>query len=213
MRSLVIKSAIDKKKLGQKGYKYPTVMPIVLYTGRKKWKVKQYIKEMQEELEGYKGLEFARYNIIDINDYTEEELLQEESFLSKVMLIEKTRYTDNLNECLERIVQEINMKEKVYTKEQKELFITIINLVLSTKLDKEEVEKLIKNLKEGEKPMLAVLEMLEEENKKIFRRGEKKGEKRAKIETAKKLLVAKVPIKIIMEATELTKEEIDTLKS
>ncbi len=212
----IMKSAIDKKKLGKKDYQLPTVISIVLYSGRRKWKVKNQIQKAQLKLEGDKNIEFGRYNVIDINNYTEEELLQEESFLSKVMLIEKARYTDNLAVRLEEIVGEINSKKEVYSKEQKELLIRIIELVLNSKLKQEESNKLIKSLKEGSGQMLAVLEMIDEENKRIFRRGERKGEKRgkemAKLETAKKLLVAKVPIKIIMEATELSEEEISKLK-
>ena len=53
----------------------------------------------------------------------------------------------------------------------------------------EEANKLIKNLKEGGKEMLAVLDMIDEENKRIFRNGkregEKRGEKRASGDTKK----------------------------
>lgn len=178
----IMKSAIDKDGLGKKEYRFPVVIPVVLYTGRKKWNVSNYIKEVQENLMGYEGVDFAKYNIVDINDYTEEELLQEENFLSKAMLIEKARYSSNLVICLEKIVEEINIKKSVYTKEQRDLLITVIELVLKRKLEDKESEKLIKSLKGEESQMLAVLEMIDEENKRIFRKGEKKG----KIETAKK---------------------------
>lgn len=207
--SVIMKSAIDKKKLGQKGYKYPAVIPIVIYTGRKKWKAKNYIKDIQEELEGYEGLEFAKYNVVDINDYTEEELLKEESFLSKVMLIEKARHSNSLTDNLEKIVQEINAKKNVYTKDQKDLLITIIELVLKSKLDEEEREKLIKNLKEGKGKMLAVLEMLEEENKSFFRKGKREGKKEAKLEYARKMLEKGIDIETIIEITGVSKEKIE----
>lgn len=170
---------------------------------------------MQENLEGYTILEFARYNVVDINNYTEEELLQEESFLSKALLIEKARYSNSLTANLEKIVQEINTKKQIYTNEQRELLITIINLALRTKLDEQEAEKLIKELKEGEKPMLAVLEMLEEENKKIFRDGRKEGEKRgrkqANLQNAKRMIEKGIDIKTIMEITELKEAEVKKL--
>jgi len=212
----IMKSATDKKKLRQKGYKFPTVIPIVLYTGKVKWNVESYIKNVQEELKGYENLEFAKYNIVDVNDYTKEELLQEESFLSKAMLIEKARYTDSLAADLEKIIQELNMKNTVYTKEQKELLITIIELTLKRKLEKEETNKLIKSLKEGSGQMLAVLEMIDEENKRIFRNGERKGKREgrreAKLENAKKMLEEKIPIKTIIKITGLTKEELEKLR-
>ena len=200
----IMKSAIDKDKLGKKEYRFPVVIPVVLYTGRKKWNVSNYIKEVQENLMGYEGVDFAKYNIVDINDYTEEELLQEENFLSKAMLIEKAKYTGNLVICLEKIVEEINIKKSVYTKEQRELLITIIELVLKRKLEDKESEKLIKSLKGEESQMLAVLEMIDEENKRIFRKGEKKG----KIETAKKMLEKGIDIETVMEITGLKEKEI-----
>lgn len=200
----IMKSAIDKDKLGKKEYRFPVVIPVVLYTGRKKWNVSNYIKEVQENLMGYEGVDFAKYNIVDINNYTEEELLQEENFLSKAMLIEKAKYTGNLVICLEKIVEEINIKKSVYTKEQRELLITIIELVLKRKLEDKESEKLIKSLKGEESQMLAVLEMIDEENKRIFRKGEKKG----KIETAKKMLEKGIDIETVMEITGLKEKEI-----
>lgn len=204
----IIKSAIDKKQVGKREYKYPAVIPIVLYSGIKKWKVEDHIQKTQSKLEGYKGLDFAQYNVIDINDYTEEELLHEESFLSKIMLIEKARYTNNLAVWLEEIVGEVNSKEGIYTKEQKELLITIIEIVLKRKIDKGKTNKLIKSLEEGGGQMLAVLEMIDEENKRIFRNGKKEG----KLETAKKMLKEDVSIEFIMKVTELSKEEINKLK-
>lgn len=211
----IIKSAIDKNRLGKKDYKFPKVISIVLYTGKTKWNVKKYIQEVQEELKGYKGLEFAKYNVVDVNDYTKEELLQEESFLSKAMLIEKARYTNTLAIDLEKIVQELNMKDKVYTKEQKELLATIIELTLKRKLETEEIDKLIKKLEGGNGEMLAVLEMIDKENKRIFREGKKEGKeegmKETNLKVAKRLLSEKVSINIIIKATGLKEEEIKQL--
>lgn len=56
--------------------------------------------------------------------------------------------------------------------------------------------------------MLAVLEMIDEENKRIFRNGKKE----AKLETAKKMLEENVSIEFIMRVTELSKKEINKLK-
>lgn len=56
--------------------------------------------------------------------------------------------------------------------------------------------------------MLAVEEAMIEENKRIFARGEKKGIKRGKLETAKNLLKDGITIETIAKATGLSKEEI-----
>ena len=41
-----MKSAINYEKFGKKNYKLPLVIPIVLYTGKQKWKVKESIREV-----------------------------------------------------------------------------------------------------------------------------------------------------------------------
>ena len=46
----ILRIAVDKSKIHQKGYKYPLVIPIVLYTGNKKWNVKLKFEDMQKKL-------------------------------------------------------------------------------------------------------------------------------------------------------------------
>lgn len=64
--------------------------------------------------------------------------------------------------------------------------------------------------------MLAVLEMIEEENKRIFKDGERsgirKGKKEGIIVTARKMLEKEISLETIMEVTGLTKKEIEKLK-
>ena len=72
----IIKSAIDKENLGKKGYKFPRVMSIVLYSGRKKWDVEDYIANVQEKIDGSNMREFAKYNLVDVNNFSVEELLK-----------------------------------------------------------------------------------------------------------------------------------------
>ena len=62
------------------------------------------------------------------------------------MLIEKSRYTSKPAENKEKIIEEINKGKGTYTKGQKELLRTIINLTLRKKLSKEEKEKSKKKL-------------------------------------------------------------------
>ena len=51
----IMKSAIDIRKVKNKEYKLPLVIPIVLYTGKKKWDAKRYLEESQETLDGVKN--------------------------------------------------------------------------------------------------------------------------------------------------------------
>ncbi len=207
----IIKSAIDKENLGKKDYKFPRVISIVLYSGRKKWNVENNIEKVQEKIDGSNMQVLAKYNLVDVNNFSVEELLKEESSISKAMLIEKTRYTEDLSEYLEKIVKEINDKKDVYTKEQKELLGTVIKLVLNKKLDKKEIEELINKLREGDGQMLAVLETLEEENRRLLRRGRKIGMEEGKKQIAKKMLAKNMPLELIVEIVGINKEEIEKI--
>ena len=69
----VMRSAIRGKNINNKSTTVPIVIPIVLYTGHRKWDAKINLSELQlglrEDVKDYVG-----YNLIDINDYTDEEL-------------------------------------------------------------------------------------------------------------------------------------------
>ena len=103
----IMKSAIDIRKVKNKEYKLPLVIPIVLYTGKKKWDAKRYLEESQETLDDVK-IKAGNYNLVDINDFTKEELLQGKTLISKMMLLEKSESTEESIEMLEKIIPNTN---------------------------------------------------------------------------------------------------------
>ncbi len=107
----IIRSAVDTDKLGKKEYQIPEVYPIVLYTGKTKWNAKKYFEECQAKLKGVQQKNFTSYNLIDINNYTEEELWEQDNFLSKILLLEKAKQKDQIKEYLHRIEKE-NLKDR-----------------------------------------------------------------------------------------------------
>ena len=151
----IMKSAIDIRKIKNKEYKLPLVIPIVLYTGKKRWDAKRYLEESQETLDGVK-IKAGNYNLVNINDFTKEELLQEKT------------------------------------------------------------KELIEKIDGGEEKMLALVDMIRNENKMYINMGRKEGIKEGKkqtyLEIAKNLLKLKMPISQISEVTKLPKEEIEKLK-
>ena len=170
----LIKSEIDYKNQGTKEYKIPAVIAIVLYTGKQKLNAKKYIKEIQEKLEGCEGIEFAKYDVIDVNDFSEKELIKEKSFLSKVMLIEKAKNNEEIVKYLEEITAEINDNGEIYTEEIKQIFTIIIDQILKKKIGKEKAEEIkqrIKKGKVGNGEMMTVFETIEQDNKRIFNSG------------------------------------------
>ena len=68
----IIESAIDKKRLKEKSYRIPMVIPIVLYTGKRKWK-RLLINDIEEKVEGY-AENWLGYTLIDVNEFSKEQL-------------------------------------------------------------------------------------------------------------------------------------------
>jgi len=204
----IMKSAIDIRKVKNKEYKLPLVIPIVLYTGKKKWDAKRYLEESQETLDGVK-IKAGNYNLVDINDFTKEELLQEETLISKMMLLEKSESTEETIEMLEKIIPGIK-------KDDEELLKRIISILFGEKIGEEKTKELIEKIDGGDGKMLAVVDMIRNENQMYINMGRKEGRKEERkirnIEIAQKLLKLKMPITQISEVTELTEKEIKALK-
>ena len=204
----IMKSAIDIRKVKNKEYKLPFVIPIVLYTGKKKWDAKRYLEESQETLDGVK-IKAGNYNLVDINDFTKEELLQEETLISKMMLLEKSESTEETIEMLEKIIPGIK-------KDDEELLKRIISILFGEKIGEEKTKELIEKINGGDGKMLAVVDMIRNENQMYINMGRKEGRKEERkirnIEIAQKLLKLKMPITQISEVTELTEKEIKALK-
>ena len=211
----IMKSAIDIRKVKNKEYKLPLVIPIVLYTGKKKWDAKRYLEESQETLDDVK-IKAGNYNLVDINDFTKEELLQEKTLISKMMLLEKSESTEESIEMLEKIIPNTN-------KEEKELLKRVISILFGEKIGEEKTKELIEKIDGGEGKMLALVDMIRNENKMYINMGRKEGRKEAReegkiklkqqcLEIAKNLLKLNMPISQISEVTKLPEEEIEKIK-
>ena len=209
-------------KRNYKGKFQAKIIAIVIYTGVGRWRVPQSILEIQEQF-GYKlkpnqnYLGIGEYNIIDINNYTKEELLEDGTLLSKVLLIEKVRKENELFDVLNEIIKR--------TKENEiGIMIGILRYVLVKDLGKETSEKYIKILKEGgKKDMLESMYALREDRRKTLIRSEKKGERRGEkrgekigekrgkrlgiIETAQNMFKENIDVELIEKITGLSRKE------
>ena len=189
---------IGKEK--NKEYKLPLVIPIVLYTGKKRWDAKRYLEESQETLDGVE-IKAGNYNLVDINDFTKEELLQEKTLISKMMLLEKSESTEESIEMLEKIIPNTN-------KEEKELLKRVISILFGEKIGEEKTKELIEKIDGGEEKMLALVDMIRNENQMYINIGKKE----KCLEIAKNLLKINMPISQISEVTKMSKEEIAKIK-
>ena len=194
----IMESNIDHKKKMKKGEKLPAIIPIVIYTGRKKWDVAKYIEECQEKLEGGKIPGLGSYYIIDINEYSKEELEEDELFFSKILLIEKARTEEELIEILTDIAKKI--KDEKAKGELKRM----IYYIYREKIGEEKTRELIEKLKEGESMKLAVERMLDKE----YAKRDRKSRQEEALSLAKKMIKEKIDINIVMKITGLKKEQL-----
>lgn len=212
----IIKSAIDYKKIANENYEMPSVIPIVLYTGKTKWRAKRSISEKQEILDRNSELKCAKYNLVDANDFTEVELIKEKTYIAKVMLLEKHKNTEELTRYLKAIVKEVIENREDYSKQAEEVFVIMIKKILKKKIGSERADGIIKKLKGVDEDMLTSLVTIEEENKMIFsngrRKGKKEGKKEEKLEIIKNMIKENLPIDLISKITGISQEKIKNMK-
>ena len=209
----IIRSAIDKSKIKNKSYKIPLVMPIVLYTGKQKWNANKYLEKSQEKIQCL-NIKIGNYSLVDINNYTEKELLEDNTFISKMMLIEKSKNTEEIAETLEKIINRIQ-------KEDKELLKSIIEIFLEEKIGIQKSTELIRKLESESDSMLAIVDMIRKENQMYIDMGRKEGKKEGKIEgktetikeIVNKMLRKNLPEKTIIEITGINPKEIEKIKN
>ncbi len=201
----IMKSAIDKEKVKTKEYEIPTVIPIVLYTGREKWTVERKLNKVQDER--LENIDLIQYNLIDINKYQKEELLKSNNLVDKVFLMEKAKNGEELTNVLPVIVKQVTKKE------DKNNLISIIRVMLKEKIGQEKLEKLIKEMKGGDEDMLACVEMIREENKKIREEGIKEGKTQGIAQERRSIISVMLKkgmsLEEIREITKATKKEIE----
>ncbi len=207
----LLQGAIDIKKRGKKNFKIPLVISIVLYTGREIWNITDEIEKIQEKLEGFDEA-FGKYTLIDINKYSDEKLLNEKTYLSKISLLEKYKRDGTLAEWIKKILNEINEHQDKYKGEGKEVLYLMISKVLKSYLGKEKTESLLSNFEKDGEDMLQILETIEEEKQMFIDRGKKEGKREGrkleKNNIIKEMLKKNMAIDLIAEVTHSSRNSI-----
>ena len=202
---------------------YPVVVPIVIYTGFQKWNAQTKFSQKQYQSQKYQKYKINLwYNLITVQDYTFEKLLEIGTLFSSMMILEKCK-------SIEELVEKINEITKIIqNKEDKKILIEIIEKILAPRIGKENSDIIIEKLNEKERfgmspltKMLLDLEIEGENTEKVGReKGKKEGKREGKkegitetiIKTAQKMLQKKMQIQDIEEITGLSKEEIEKLE-
>lgn len=193
---------------GFKSNPHAKVITIVIYTGQGEWKKPQSIDEIQEKF-GYEirpNTNYERigeYNVLSISNCTNEELLKDDTFISKAILIEKVRGEDELIKILDKILPTIKENERAD-------MIGILRYVLIKDLGKERAEKYIKIL-EGGIDMGRFVNELRLDRERTILKAKEKGKKEGRIQeatrVAKSMLKEKIDISIIEKITKLNRNQ------
>lgn len=208
----IMRQIIEGKENKRKAYKYPLIIPIVIYTGDRNWNAKLCMREVREKIEWYEEKE--EISLVDINKYTREELLEEKNILSKVMLLEKSKNEAEFIENVEKILQKTEYKKIEKLK-------NIIRYKAEGIIEKDEIEKLLRKVKnEKEEINMTLAERIKrnerEERMKAknegIREGRREGRREGKNRTIKKMLLLKLDENIIKEVTGAKDKELEKIK-
>ena len=167
---------IRSREYKSKFIESPLICPIVLYTGRKKWDAARTIVQEKDEYYGFPPLEYPKYNLVDINDYTKEELLEERTGISKAMLFEKLETKEEIEETLKEIIRRgASESEKRYL----ELILEYSNDIVK-KLDRDTIRKYKEKIEGGDNMTnfeRLYIELLDDKYDKGMKAGESQGRK------------------------------------
>ena len=213
----IIRSALDLMKK-EKREEFPTVIPIVLYTGKGKWKIPQSLEDVQVKLVDINLPSIGSYKLIDINTYSDDDLIKAKGALPKVLLMEKS--TKNIN----KVKEIMNKMEKAkLTKEETEMLSVYITNVVREKdnrLADELLEKINKEREEenmgdfGQVLVDYIHESVAKGERKRRKKTEKKdgkieGAKATRIEVITRMLKDNLKIELIKKYVNATDKDIE----
>lgn len=197
--------------------KYPIIIPIVIYTGDRKWKVPQNLKEKPISISVFENYKISlQYNLVEINKLSDEYLLSLNTMFGYSMLIEKSRNKKDLINKIDIIIKSTNNKN--YLKDLKNIILYALNGALSNIQQKELVEKI--NEKTGDEYMSTLIDRLTNENKKVLnegiqigiKTGIKNGINKNKIEVVKKMILMDFKEDVILKISGVTKKELEEIR-
>ena len=207
----IIESAIDKKRLKEQSYRIPMVIPIVLYTGKRKWK-RLLINDIEEKVEGY-AENWLGYTLIDVNEFSKEELLADNLIITKAMLIEKSKNKEELYKNIEEVIN-IQKEKKAFDNLQLEKLITYeLSETEEKNIMHEFIEK-IRNIEGTEKIMTNASRIINREIRKQRKEGREEGIQQGLQQgmvLVAKRLKGKMNMKDISQITGLSETEIENL--
>ena len=177
----------------------PIVLPIVLYTGDKKWTAPKQLRDLMDRdiLKSIKRyVPELKYMLIDKNRYSISDLKKMQNSISGILYLEKMtgdKLEEHLKEFGKIFLKGVNTNEQIIIKEY------------ITELIKYKFDKKIEPKKLGTKEATSMLAT-------VFDKVKEKGRQEGVLLVAKRMLSKGVDLETIVEVTGLKKTEILQLK-
>ena len=148
----ISRRAIKNMSKHHEEYKYPLILPIVIYTGNRKWSVSTKYSDKVAKIPGnyIKGIDIE-YKVIDINEFEIDELLRKNTNLAKAMVIEKCKNPKELFECFNKIINSSITKTEL--EEVRELL-----KYLYEKIEVNDLKKIISIIEEKEEDNMSTIQ-------------------------------------------------------
>ena len=87
---------------GQKRFRYPVIIPVVYYEGRREWTADRHLCGRIRDSSEFMGwIPDFQYEVVRIHDYSDRELLERGNEMSLIMLINKIQNTMDLERFLQ----------------------------------------------------------------------------------------------------------------
>lgn len=212
----IIRSVVENKKINRITYKYPRIVPIVLYTGNQKWNSSNSFAELQEgqsksEIDSIE----VKYKLVDVNQYETEELIREKTMFANAMILEKCKNNEEVIKALSSIRE--NIKNNKQLKALKRIVI-----YLYENEDETTLKQIIKILEESEsgEDMSTIAERIAKEladDKRAARAegmmlGIKEGINQGILQTIKQMIKMNFEDVTIKQVTGTKKSEIEKIR-
>ena len=208
---------------------YPLIYPIVLYTGNKKWDAPLTIGDSQEEYCRFPQLNYPKYNLVDVNNYSKEELVNEKSMIAKAMLFEKVETKEEFEKTMYLLMKKGLNKEEVRCIKMILDYSNVINEKYPDEAEKwrEKINKKegVDSMTQFEKFFIQIFDDryqeaeekgtkagMEKGMKEGMKEGMQKGQKAEKIEVVKRMLKMNMKDKEILHIARIDKNELQKLK-
>lgn len=211
----------EQKFKKEKQKKLPLIIPMVIYHGENKWNIAKELIDMIEGVaelpkEILKYIPNYEYILYDLSPYGEEEIkgnVQLRIFLE----ILKAIYNKDIEEFIKVLEKSIIALERLENQDKGiDYFETFIRYIMNARQDISitDVYEVVKNisLERSEEIMTIAEQLIKEGMEKGMEKGIEKGRLEEKKNVARKLLFAGLEIGQIVDATDLTMEEVMELK-